>query len=536
MYSHPSVPAAAILLAIATAGIGVSEESIVATDAATDTPPLERVVTLHAEGMTLRDALAEVCRQAGIPLELDEEAMAAAEFDLDAPVTVAIEQESLDEAQAQLIQRVRGRRLIGVIREVRDGKLVFTTVAANQTRSEAHVKKHLPDWMKPLYRHGLVAEVDDDGNIVKVTAGEVVTDELLTQLVTLPQLRELTLGNTDKLTADGIAHLGEMTALETLGLDSVNIDGNGLGNEIIRSIAGLKKLTDLSIGECGTTDAGVRLLEGMPQLERLRLEQEGRLTDAALTSIGKLTGLRRLDLSSRVGTQHYGWMRFSADAIRQLAGLQNLEEFYLSGHDVPPDALIFDRLKSLSLGGPGVNDDCAERIAACSRLEFLSLDFTNMTDAGLQRIAALPSLRRLDIDSYRITDDGIAHLKNLKQLQSLNLRASQLSDASLAHVAEIETLTRLNLNGSGRPGSFMGEVFTVSGLAQLKALPKLRTLWLHNLRSPVGFLGLQDLTQLRVLTMSMCNIEAEEVGALEDAMPNTMISASSGAGLIRLRK
>jgi hypothetical protein len=168
MYSRPSVQSAVILLAIASAAIGVSEESIVASDAATDTPPLERVVTLHAEGMALRDALAEVCRQAGIPLELDEEALVAAEFNLDEPVTVTIEQESLDEAQARLIQMVRGRRLNGVMREIRGGKLVFTTVDARQAR----INERLPDWMK----NGLNADLDDEGNVIRVSAGDVITD------------------------------------------------------------------------------------------------------------------------------------------------------------------------------------------------------------------------------------------------------------------------------------------------------------------------------------------------------------------------
>jgi hypothetical protein len=327
-----------------------------------------------------------------------------------------------------------------------------------------------------------------------------------------------------------------MTALETLSLHSVNAEGEGLGDGAIEAVAGLKWLRDLTIGECGTTDAGVRLLERMPQLTRLELRQEGRLTDAALFSIGRLRGLAHLDLSSYVGTEKYGWMRFSADGIRQLAGLQELEELHLVGHAVPAEAIVFDRLTSLSLGGPAVDDDCAARIATCRNLKSLSLSYTDISDEGMKQLAMLPALRRLDIDSHVITDDGVSHLKGLQRLAHLSLRASRVTDQSLAHLAEIDSLTRLDLHGSGHPGSVFGERFTVEGLKRLAALRKLRTLWLMNLRSPGGYRGLQELTQLRVLTLSMCDINSLEVGSLEEALPNARINASSGGGLIRAIK
>ena len=58
----------------------------------------------------------------------------------------------------------------------------------------------------------------------------------------------------------------------------------------------------------------------LPKLTALSLYQEGRLTDAALESIGKLTRLKSLSLTSYVATQQLGRMRFSVAGIRYLSG------------------------------------------------------------------------------------------------------------------------------------------------------------------------------------------------------------------------
>jgi acetyl esterase/lipase len=493
-------------------------------------PPLDRSVSLIANGMPLRDAYAALGRQAGVPLALDEKALVDAGLDLDAPVTISINQESLGEAVGGLIQLMNKGRFTGAFREIHGGTLVISTIVARQE----HIKQQLPVWLKPFYNRGLLADVDDAGNVVSITAGGVVTDELLAQLATLPRLRQLEFGSTKDLTEAGLAHLAKLSELEKLGLSYIN-QGRGLGDEAIRAITGLKGLRDLSLRECGTTDAGVRMLEGMQQLARLELRQEGRLTDAALVSVGKLTGLKHLDLSSYVATEGYGWMRFSAEGIRHLAGLRELEELHLVGHAVPSDALVFDRLTSLSLGGPSVDDACAARIASCRDLRSLTLVYTDISDAGMQHLAALAELTRLQLDSRVVTDDGIAYLKALKKLSHVNLRATQVTHESLAHLAEIKTLTRLDLHGSGHPGSVTGTLFSIEQVKRLKELPKLRTLWLTNLRAG-GYIGLKELTQLRELSLTMCDITSVEVGDLEVALPNTKIHAISGGSLIRPRK
>jgi hypothetical protein len=357
-----------------------------------------------------------------------------------------------------------------------------------------------------------------------------MTDELLAKLESLPKLRELDLGATKALTKNGMAHLGKLSALETLRLANINAEGAGLGDAALEAISRVPTLRELSITECGTTDAGARHLEAMPQLTHLTLRQEGRLTDMALASVAKLKRLRHLDLSSYVGHVSYGRMRFTPEGLRELASLRDLEVLWLAGHAPSAELFPFPKLTSLSVGG--VDDLTAKRIALCRGLRHLELLYPDITDDSLGPIATLRELRRLSLSSTVITDAGMAHLRALHHLEHVELRASTIGDETLKHLAEIKTLTRLDLNGSGLPGVNLGTRFTAEGLQQLKRLPGLRTLWLTNLKLERGYGVLKELTQLRELTLMMTDISAGEVAALEDALPNTTIVAVSGAGRV----
>jgi beta-lactamase regulating signal transducer with metallopeptidase domain len=396
------------------------------------------------------------------------------------------------------------------------------------------VERALPEWLKVHTNRGLLASLDGDGNVVSVTAGEVLSDELLGKLKELPNLRELDIETTKLITPAGLKGLAGLSSLQKLTVYSLSHDGKGLGDAVLQNVVGLKSLRELHLNQCGTTDAGFRLLEAMPQLTLLEVSGEPRLTDAAIATIARLKGLKSLGLNSYVGTEH-GWMRFSADALRALAGLRDLEHLHLVGQAVSPETLNFPRLKSLSLGGANVDDACAERIAECRRLQELELVYTKITDEGLRKIADLPDLRRLNLDSRVVTDAGIKHLRRLQKLQHVSLRASRLTDEALRHLAGIETLTRVDLHGSGEPGVNAGTCFTIAGIQRLKALPNLRTLWLTNLEAGGGFLGLKELTQLRELTLMMVNIRPEELDALEAALPNTRIHHATGGGSSRVR-
>jgi Leucine-rich repeat (LRR) protein len=177
-----------------------------------------------------------------------------------------------------------------------------------------------------------------------------------------------------------------------------------------------------------------------------------------------------------------------------------------------------------------VDDAVAAQICELRSLRALELGFCSITDAGLGIIATLPELRRLSFSGSTISDAGIKHFSHHPRLEHVELRTAGLTDQSLEHLSQIKTLTRLDLYGSGQPGVDAGRSFTSSGLAHLKALPNLRTLWLNNFPLVGGSAVLKDLPQLRELTMMMCDVTDAELDALVEARPNMRVSHMTGGG------
>lgn len=501
-----------------------------ATDSEVPTDPLERTVTLKVEQTPLQRVLEQAAAQAGLTFKPDLDAVGKTGLDL----TDVVDFEVTDEPLASTLNLlIPWRAHPGLFRKIRGDQLVLTTIQADQERIAAK----LPSVLKPHYRKGLSVNLDADGQVEFVHVGSILTDELLGQIASVPGIKKLEISSSKELTADGLKHLAKMQQLESLQAFSLNEPGQLLGDAVIQSVVGIPSLKSLSIIECGTTDAGAKLLEQMPQLESLSLRQEGRLTDEALKSVGKLTNLTELRLASYVGTARLGRMRFSAAGIRHLAELNSLEVLDLTGHDTPPDVLDLPQLTSLSLGGTKVDDRCAERIASMRRLRSLSLTFTGITDAGLKQIGTLPELRSLGLDSSVVTNTGIGHLTNLSKLVHLQVRCANVSDAALGHISEIRSLASLDLSGSGRSGSFSGSLFTGEGLSHLSALPRLRRLAINNLRGDNISDGLSKVTQLHHLNLMMVGLRLEELDVLSDAMPDATINYMTGAwGETRLPK
>ena len=166
--------------------------------------------------------------------------------------------------------------------------LLFPLALARAEVAAQVTENRLPAWMKPFYDHGLLVTLDDNDQVIALITSRIMNDNLLARLKSLPRLRELHIEVTQGITPAGLAHLGELRTLEKLTLYEVNAEGPRLGDVAIHSLAGLPVLHDLSISECGTTDAGARQLDQLSQLTALSMYQEGHLTDAALESIGKI--------------------------------------------------------------------------------------------------------------------------------------------------------------------------------------------------------------------------------------------------------
>ena len=365
----------------------------VAVSTATQIPPLERRVSISAEQKALKDVLAEICRQAGVELELDADGLKLSGVSVDTPVTLKCQDVPLQWAVARILRLLERQGIPDIYQDTRDGKLLVSSIKAlNDRRTKAQ-----PAW---LNGYGYVAKFDDQTNIVSVYLGEKADDELLAKLKTLPKLRELDIEETKMITPAGLAHLAELPALEKLSLYEMSHDGAGLGNDAMSIVSQIKSLRDLRVSYCSLTDVGLRALEGMTQLTALNLSHN-QLTDVGMKSLAGLTNLQSLDV---------GDMRITDEGVRQLSQLTELRELSLGGLKISGKTLAFTHLQSLTIGGDLVTDATLDHIVQCSDLRHLGLLWTRISDDGLERVASLKELRSLNLTSKVITDDGIAHL------------------------------------------------------------------------------------------------------------------------------
>jgi len=417
---------------------------------------------------------------------------------------------------------------------------------SNMDVIQQRLAQKLPDWLRPLHGHGLVARIDDDDEVTEITAGSVVDDDLLAKLKTLPKLRNLYVETSQKITGRGLGHIGEMPALQSLQFYSVTLPDDGLvhlrqikdlrelsltqsklNDAALAHLNGLKELRVLRLGGNRLTDAGLAHLTDMKHLEVLEIantswvESRMRITDAGLAHVARFTTLRELDISG---------LSVTDEGFAHLSGLRDLRRLRVRGTQITGDGLKhlanFPQLESLSLGGPWFNDAGMEHVAKCRNLRQLFLVYTKIGDEGFQHVGKLGKLERLTLDSHFVTDAGLAHLTSLENLKHIELRASRVTDESLKHISKIASLARLDLSGSGYPGVRIGRNFTGTGYACLAAMPNLTTLYLNN--ADVGWTELRGLKQLKSMALLMPTMSEDDVRQLQRALPDTYVSAMWG--------
>jgi hypothetical protein len=185
------------------------------------------------------------------------------------------------------------------------------------------------------------------------------TDDDLALLRGLPLMRHLSI-TSDKVTNDGLKHVGAMTDLEALIVACPLVD-----------------------------DAGLKHLEKMTRLWGLRLHCP-KVTDKGMESLRGLTDMRDLDLSK---------CQISDEGLKPLAGMLRLRSLNVSDTQVSrkglPTIKKFTELQGLTLNNcPLFDDSDLKEFLDLPQLHYLSLSRTGVTSEGMSRLReAKPSLQ-----------------------------------------------------------------------------------------------------------------------------------------------
>jgi hypothetical protein len=189
----------------------------------------------------------------------------------------------------------------------------------------------------------------------------------------------------------------------------------------------LKTMKEVKLGGHRASDnkhvfipaAEFRFLLALPALEKANLVEIDGLTDQSLAFIGKLSGLKELNL---------GDSQVTNAGLKPLAWLRNLETLDVGWtKDVGDEGLAtlagLPKLRVLGLGGTKVSDAGLARLASFPALEEVRLMATAVTDQGIESLAACKALATVKLGKKsKVTPQGIEKLKKALPNCSVDLK------------------------------------------------------------------------------------------------------------------
>lgn len=326
--------------------------------------------------------------------------------------------------------------------------------------------------------------------IPALDANGLMTDEALARISRLDFVTSLNLGGSRELTDRGLQHLARMPQLEHLDLseypggkladhglevlrhlpnlrtfemtwqsgitdrgvanlrfcdhlEAVNLMGSPTGDGVLEALQGKAKLRQLSTGKC-VTDAGIPLLQHLPQLktagqEGARLLLDGPFTNAGLAALAGLNGVFDLDLFWHV-------KRITTDGFSHLLQLPNLAVLGCDGALSDDVALghiaAMPRLKRLRIQESVATEDGFVALAKSQTIEGIwGRVCANFGNRGFIAFSKMPSLRSLGIGCKNVVDSALATLPEFPALRELT--PIDFRDDGFRHIGRCRNLERL---------------------------------------------------------------------------------------------
>jgi hypothetical protein len=259
----------------------------------------------------------------------------------------------------------------------------------------------------------------------------------------------------DRLGYDAIASVVSVRLPAGMG------QGNSIADYQIELIGRLKslRLLDLTGDLVSVTEAGAAPIEGLTQLEELRIRgdaQAGSSLSPIVTRLGKLTNLKTISIEAHPA---------NASDLAHLTGLSGLEHL------------------GIRLSDESITDAVLESVARLARLQSLSLNRGRITDESLKHLQSMEHLRHLAISNSCIDDlSPILRLSNLESLTISDIKLDGTASLPAPPSAKLASLT------------LKGEWVTDELLAQFRAFPKLE--YLHLDGASVTDAGLESLAKI----------------------------------------
>ncbi len=375
---------------------------------------------------------------------------------------------------------------------------------AGQEKHAAALKTlgRVPDGLTMLKTGGIRVRIngstpgyEDDFNAVltlpELTELELIntdkyTDEHIRTLASLPRFRALTLYG-KWVTRRVLSALPALERLERLDIEGAPTDDNSLG-----PVARLSRLKHLSLRDTRVGDSAAKILSELKELEYLDL-QNTNVTSAGLTPFKSYPKLRVLvlnetavsdanlaDLAAAPALQQiqFAMTSVSDRGLEAFAGTTRPLALELYGTDATLDGIA--RLKKAN-GKISINTSWLEEPEPKAVMPPVAINMLPPTDPTAlvtkqggkftrDEDAVDKPIVAIDLTNCKITDVDLGSLRTATRLEKLNLAGcTEITDAGLPYLAGLTTLEEVDLRGTKVKGD---------GLVRLKGLTRLTRLYL----------------------------------------------------------
>lgn len=257
-------------------------------------------------------------------------------------------------------------------------------------------------------------------------------------------------------------------------------------NGYMTSVGRLTGLKVLDIYDSNINSRGLYEIRGLEQLERLSLG-EG-ITNAGMRVVANLKSLKGLHLKG---------CRITDVGLGKICKNLLLEELALSGKKLSNEGLAhlskISTLRYLLLGGNNFTDDGMAYLKDVSLLKTLHAGYAHaITDAGVKHLSEHPGLERISFHwNENITDKGVGYLKDMPALKKLDVGHAQITGKAIIDLKQVETLEYLHLPNTG---------FTDADMVHLAGLVNLKYIWVSGSSiSPLTDKSLSSIAKLKKL-------------------------------------
>lgn len=323
-------------------------------------------------------------------------------------------------------------------------------------------------------------------------------------------------------------------------LQKLNLSGNK-----INWITPMDKLTTLTwLDLSGNRISNISALSAMTGLTYLNLEENAVTDISPLASMSQLT-----ELNLKGNTLYHGH-----DTLSKLTALETLNLQDANWQDKYLNLIPMDHMTTLDLrNNPQLTEAAVQEFvaahSACSILhDFGSGDIQlgqrsypatdSQLDASYSSVVDLTPLEQFThVTNLNLAGNGISDfspLKTMTKLTGLNLKATGFSDCSV--LSGLTELTELTLSGNPNVTDIIPLISCtklttlaldgtgVTDVSPLTNMPALSTLHLDGCAIQ-DYSQLHRLTGLKSLYIIDCGITADELSALQQALPNCTVYA-----------